>query len=160
MFFILRHNPAHNIPSNAPKTAPKPLGKNAMTSSNLALMMMLVRNLKYLFFHNFQQQFFWNCCNANPNLIAKANHLWLRRFISIILNPLLRVTCPNIENPENQAINFGHFYPKCPKSNGLVLRIFNIWSSNTSHGGVYKVHGKKGYFLGTFFWGFGGNDDL
>ena len=35
--------------------------------------------------------FLWNWCNDNPNKIAKSDQLWFRGFISIILNPFLRV---------------------------------------------------------------------
>ena len=106
--------------------------------------------------------FFWNWCNVNPKKIAKSDQLWLRGFVSIILNPFLRVfaisaflkvihapktpkrgypennlptyiffislqsefpmdlintpmsrvTCPNVENPENQADQFWAFLPK------------------------------------------------
>ena len=36
-------------------------------------------------------QFVWNWCNANPVKITKSNHLWLRGFVSIMLNLILRV---------------------------------------------------------------------
>ena len=35
--------------------------------------------------------FFLNWCNVNPAKIMKSNQLWLRGFVSIILNPFLRV---------------------------------------------------------------------
>ena len=35
--------------------------------------------------------FFLNWCNVNPVKIKKSNQLWLRGFVSIILNPFLRV---------------------------------------------------------------------
>ena len=35
--------------------------------------------------------FVWNWCNTNPVKITKSNHLWLRGFVSIILNLVLRV---------------------------------------------------------------------
>ena len=35
--------------------------------------------------------FFLNWCNVNPNKITKWDQLWFRKFVSIILNPFLRV---------------------------------------------------------------------
>ena len=46
---------------------------------------------KKIIFWTLNSSFFWNWCNANPDQIAKSNQLWLRGFVSIILNPFLRV---------------------------------------------------------------------
>ena len=35
--------------------------------------------------------FFLNWCNVNPDKITKWDQLWFRGFVSIILNPFLRV---------------------------------------------------------------------
>ena len=82
-----------------------------------------------------------------------------------------RVTCPNVGNPRTRLINFRHLGWKCPNLIGLVLRIFNIWTSNPWLGGVYKVHGKSRlqwyeiryvgslfylYLIHPLFWGFWG----
>ena len=55
-----------------------------------------------------------------------------------------RVSCPNDENPENQADQFGAFSPIFFGQNAPNLpKIFIIWTTNPWHGGVYKVHGKS-----------------
>ena len=64
--------------------------------------------------HPLNSSFFLNWCNAIPDKIAKSYQLWLRGFVSIILNPFLRVFAisaflkvihapknPNFRYPEN-----------------------------------------------------------
>ena len=50
------------------------------------------QNIRYFYgMGYFNSSFLWNWCKVNPDKIAKSNQLWLRGFISIILNPFLRV---------------------------------------------------------------------
>ena len=66
--------------------------------------------------------FFWNWCNVNPNKIAKCDQLWFKGFVSIILNPFLRVFAISAFLKVIHAPKTSHFrYPK----NNLPTYIFS-----------------------------------
>ena len=93
----------------------------------------------------------------NPKLrIAKSDQLWLRGFVSIILNPFLRVFAISaflkvIHAPKTPNFRYPEFFFFKKK----FLRIFITWIRNPWHGGVYTPYGKS-WLQG----GFGGVDDL
>ena len=66
--------------------------------------------------------FFWNWCNVNPNKITKWDQLWFRGFVSIILNPFLRVFAISAFLKVIHAPKTSHFrYPE----NNLPTYIFS-----------------------------------
>ena len=46
--------------------------------------------------------------------------------MDLINTPMSRVTCPNVENPENQAVQFWAFRVKMPKKKPAVNKYFSI----------------------------------
>ena len=65
---------------------------------------------------------FLNWCNVNPDKITKWDQLWFRGFVSIILNPFLRVFAISVFLKVIHAPKTSHFrYPK----NNLPTYIFS-----------------------------------
>ena len=66
--------------------------------------------------------FFWNWCNVNPDKITKCDQLWFRGFVSIIINPFLRVFAISAFLKVIHAPKTSHFrYPE----NNLPTYIFS-----------------------------------
>ena len=94
--------------------------------------------------------FFWNRFNDNPNKITKSDQMWFRGFVSIILNPFLRVFAIS-------AILKVIHVPKTPKRGGIsgTPKItfphiyFQILAIGTSHK-LYKHPHVKGFL--TKYW--------
>ena len=117
----------------------------------------------------FNSSFFLNWCNVNPVKIMKYNQLWLRGFVSIILNQFLRVFAisghPRPQSPQKR----GYFrYPKKPsyiyffKSSqlGLPIRYINTPmsrvfcpSNENPENFFFRKFFKKNFFQN--FWGRG-----
>jgi hypothetical protein len=66
--------------------------------------------------------------------------------MDLINTPMSRVTCPNVENPENRASRFWAFRVK-------MLKIDRPGSPDCED---MKKFMWEGYFPGTLFWGFWG----
>ena len=89
--------------------------------------------------------FFWNWCNVNPDKITKCDQLWFRGFVSIIINPFLRVFAISAFLKVIHA-------PKTPKRRGISGTpkitfphiFFQILAIGTSHK-VYKHPYVKGF---------------
>ena len=94
--------------------------------------------------------FFWNRFNDNPNKITKSDQMWFRGFVSIILNPFLRVFAISAFLKVIHA-------PKTPKRGGIsgTPKItfphiyFQILAIGTSHK-LYKHPHVKGFL--TKYW--------
>ena len=91
---------------------------------------MTPNDLKWLQMTSLNSHFVWNWCNANPVKITKSNHLWLRGFVSIILNLILRVFAISaflkvihapkpLEKPQERG------YLRYPENN---LPTYNFWN--------------------------------
>ena len=91
--------------------------------------------------------FVWNWCKVSPDKITKSNHFWLRRSISSIINPFLRVlsisaflrssTPQKPLKPSKKRVESGASKINFPHSNFYILAI------GTSHG-LYKHPHVKG----------------
>ena len=89
--------------------------------------------------------FFWNWCNVNPDKITKCDQLWFRGFVSIIINPFLRVFAISAFLKVIHA-------PKTPKRRGISGTpkitfphiFFQILAIGTSHK-LYKHPHVKGF---------------